>query len=65
MDNGEKKMIRSLIAQFTTASAAMLVYLAHLYDTAGYGLNPWIALPLATLLMVYPHIFNAWWIDHD
>jgi hypothetical protein len=39
------------------AASVQLVWLAHLWDTEGYGLNPWIALPVATLFMLLPYLY--------
>ncbi len=50
--------IHSLFAQVSTACAFGLVFFAHQWETVGYGLNPWIALPVATLLMAAPHVLN-------
>lgn len=50
--------LTNLFAQICTVTAMFLTYLAHQWSTVGYGLNPYIALPLATLFMAAPHIFN-------
>lgn len=43
-----------VLSQFITVLAGIAVYLAHQFDTVGYGLNPWIALPMASFLMIVP-----------
>jgi len=48
--------LMNVITQICTAIALFLAYLANQWLTVGFGLNPWIALPLATLFMVVPHI---------
>jgi hypothetical protein len=50
--------LTNLFTQVCTVAALFLTYMAHQWSTVGYGLNPYIALPIATLLMVAPHIFN-------
>ena len=53
--------MRDLAIQMLTMSAMFLVGLAHQWETVGYGLNPWIALPAATLLVAFPHILRDLW----
>jgi hypothetical protein len=48
-----------ILGQITTFIACSLTWQAHLWDTTGYGLNAWIALPAATLMMAIPHVYNA------
>jgi hypothetical protein len=55
--------LSTLISQMLTTSAMVLTYMAHTYETVGYGLNPWIALPAATLCMVLPYIFDHYLTD--
>jgi uncharacterized membrane protein (DUF2068 family) len=45
-----------MITQLLTWAAGMLVFLAHLWEIEGYGLNPWIALPWATALILTPYV---------
>ena len=56
--------LKMLVAQMLTASAMILTYMAHTYASVGYGLNPYVALPTATLLMVLPYALNSW-INED
>lgn len=55
----------TLLTQLCTTSSAILVYMAHQWNTIGYGLNPWIALPVATLMMLLPHMVDHWFIETD
>jgi hypothetical protein len=57
--------IFNLFTQICTATALFLVYLANEWLTVGFGLNPWIAIPVATLLMVVPHIANHYLEEVD
>lgn len=55
----------NIFTQICTAAALFLTYLANEWLTVGCGLNPWIALPMATFLMAFPHIFNHLFIEVD
>lgn len=47
-----------IFAQVCTIASFVLVYFAHTYETVGHGLNPWIALPIASVMMIVPHLFR-------
>jgi hypothetical protein len=53
----------TLMTQMFTASAAVLVFMADEYMVMGFGLNPWVALPLATLFMVAPYFVDRWFVE--
>lgn len=48
------RIINILWVQFATLGSMMVAHLGYMYDTAGEGLNPMAAYPLATLLIVAP-----------
>jgi len=50
------RFLSRLITQVLTCTAMVLVYLAHAYESLGIGINPFIALPIATLLLVEPYV---------
>lgn len=50
--------LMNIITQACTVTALILTYLANEWLTVGYGINPWIALPVATILMGLPHFIN-------
>ena len=51
--------LRDIAVQLLTMSAAALVWFAHQWDTTGFGLNPWIALPAASLVILLPHLVRS------
>ena len=55
--------INTLVAQAFTALALILSYLANSWLVEGYGLNPWLALPFATICMAVPHVLNHYFIE--
>jgi hypothetical protein len=55
----------TLMTQMFTTSAAVLVFMANEYQVMGFGLNPYLALPLATLFMVAPYFIDHWFIEID
>lgn len=57
--------IFNLFTQICTAAALFCAYMANEWLTVGFGLNPWIAIPVATLLMVVPHITNHYLEEVD
>lgn len=50
------RFLSRLTTQMLTGSAISLVYLAHAYMATGHGINPFVALPIATLCIVEPYI---------
>jgi len=52
--------LQNILTQLCTILAAILTYLAHTYETIGTGLNPWIALPTASFLILLPHFIDAY-----
>ena len=48
-------MINRLATQTSTIAALTLIYYADQWLTVGWGLTPWIALPVATLLLAAPY----------
>lgn len=50
------RFLSRLTTQMMTGSAMSLVYLAHAYMATGHGINPFVALPIATILLVEPYI---------
>jgi hypothetical protein len=43
-----KYLTIAILGMLVAWGCAFLVWAAHQYETVGYGLNPWIALPVAT-----------------
>lgn len=60
-----KVLIQNLFTQFCTLASMFLVWLAHGWLTEGFGLNPYISLPLATLYMALPHIMARWFYEDE
>lgn len=58
-------MIRlfTLLTQMCTAMAAVLTFLANEWLTVGLGINPWAAIPGATILMMVPYIVDHYFIE--
>ena len=52
----KNRYLNYFITQSFSMSALLLIYLAHSYMTIGNGLNPFIALPIATLFIIEPYI---------
>ncbi len=52
----------TLLIQVLTLGALTLVELSRAYQVDGYGLAPWIALPVATLMICLPlaWTFTQW-----
>ena len=53
----------TIITQMLTVSATVLTHLAILWTDVGRGLNPYIALPIATLCMVLPYVIDHFFIE--
>lgn len=49
-------LVKYAIGQLSGASAALLVVLAIDYVTTGTGLNPFVALPIATGVAIFPYL---------
>lgn len=56
MNTRTKVWIVTMCTQMLTISVCILVLMADSWMTEGFGLNPWIALPIATLFMGLPYI---------
>jgi hypothetical protein len=54
------RFMSRLITQLLACSAMLLIYHAHLYLTVGYGVNPFLGLPLATLFLIEPYLRNQY-----
>ncbi len=48
-------MINRIATQMSTIAALSLIWYADQWLTVGLGLNPYIALPIATLLLIAPY----------
>lgn len=47
------------LTQMLTGCAIILVWSAEQWLTVGYGLNPFIALPLATIALLLPYAYST------
>ena len=56
MNTRTKVWIVTICTQLLTISVCILVLMADSWMSEGFGLNPWIALPIATLFMGLPYI---------
>ena len=59
-----KLKLLTLLTQMLTAAAAVLVILADRYMYEGFGLNPWVAIPAATVCMFIPYIVDHFFIGN-
>lgn len=55
----------TIITQLSMCCSFILIALAHQWETIGHGLNPWIALPLATLFFLAPHLIDDFFIETE
>lgn len=46
------KILLLVVGFALTGAAGAFVFLAHEYETAGFGLVPWVALPCAAVMLV-------------
>lgn len=53
----------TICTQTLTALSMILVYLADQWMSEGFGINPYIALPLSTLLIVLPYLIDHFFIE--
>jgi len=53
----------TLSTQCFTILAAILVFLANDWLTTGHGLNPWLAIPAATVCMIIPFVIDNFFIE--
>ncbi len=47
--------MKTIVTQLATIGTMTLIYMSYQWMEVGYGLHPFIALPIATLLMVVPY----------
>jgi len=65
MNTSTRILLLVVLAQFTTCGAWMCMHLASMWLDIGHGLNPWIALPLATVLCLIPYVVHSLWFESD
>lgn len=53
----------TISTQCLTALAMILTYLAHSWVKEAFGINPFIALPIATLLMIMPYVIDHFFVE--
>ena len=53
----------TIFTQMFTITASILMALAYSYDELGYGLHPYLALPLSTLFLMAPYMVDHWFIE--
>ncbi|RLA58215.1 MAG: hypothetical protein DRQ89_15630, partial [Epsilonproteobacteria bacterium] len=58
MNTRTKVTIVTMCTQMLTISAVILVLMADDWMTNGFGLNPWIAIPIAMLFMGLPYVLS-------
>jgi hypothetical protein len=55
----------TVCTQALTVLAMILTYLAnHWMEVGTYGLNPFFALPIATILMVLPYLIDHYFVEN-
>lgn len=57
--------IITLLTQTFTFLALFLAYLGNEWLVGNHGLNPWIALPAATLCMLAPYILDHLFYERE
>jgi len=53
--------IKTLATQICTITALLFAFMAHDWMTIGYGLNPFVAIPIGVLLIAAPYTRLADW----
>lgn len=43
----------------------MLLHMVVMWQDTGHGINPWLGLPLATLLSLAPYVVHSLWFESD
>jgi hypothetical protein len=65
MKQSTKCLLLIVLTQFATCGAWMCMHLASMWLEISHGLNPWIALPLATVLGLIPYVVHSLWLESD
>ena len=58
-------LLATIISIVSTITAVLLIALGYQWEESGYGLNPWIAFPLAFFLLVTPPCVAALIVHED
>ena len=65
MKTSTRVILLIVLTQLATSGAWMCMNLASMWFDIAHGLNPWIALPLATVLGLIPYVVHSLWFESD
>ena len=65
MKTSTRVILLIVLTQLATSGAWMCMNLASMWFDIAHGLNPWIALPLATVLGIVPYVVHSLWFESD
>jgi len=65
MRTNTKILILIVFTQFAMCGTWMLMTLAHMWLEEGFGLHPYISLPVAGMLTLMPYIIYSLWFESD
>ena len=65
MKTSTRIILLIVLTQLATSGAWMCMNLASMWFDIAHGLNPWIALPLATVLGLIPYVVHSLWFESD
>ena len=54
--NRRTEMLRVMLVQVCTFAAIEAAFMGYMWMTAGYGINPMFAFPVATIMVILPYI---------